>query len=102
MKVWSRGLGKQALSTDWYKTDLSVDGSSLLAKGIVRDKGIIWDCQFTFTKEDLPGLLYMLLHSTMARHSFFNIKYILTFPFVRLIKRGAHKEQLGQKAKSSS
>ena len=102
MKVWSRGLGKQALSTDWYKTDLSLDGSSLVAKGIVRDKGIIWDCQFTFTKEDLPGLLYMLLHSTLARHFLINIRHVLTFPLLRLVKRGAHKEKLGQKAKSSS
>jgi len=102
MKVWSRGLGKQALATNWYQTDLSLDGNKLLAKGIVRDKGIIWDCQFTFTKEDLPGLLYMLLHSTLARHFIVNIKYIVTYPYVRLIKRGAHKEKMGQKAKSGS
>jgi hypothetical protein len=102
MKVWSRGLGKQALNADWYKTDLSTDGNSLVAKGIVRDKGIIWDCQFTFTKDDLPGLLYMIFSYSLLRHFLSNIKYVLTFGYMRLIKRGACKERLGQKAKSSS
>jgi hypothetical protein len=99
MKVWSRGLGKQALNADWYKTDLSVDGRALLAKGIVRDKGIIWDCQFTFTIDDLPGLLYMLTAYPVMRHFLSNIKYVLTFGYVRLVKKGATKEKAREKPK---
>ena len=57
MRVWSKGLGKQALFVNWFKTDLSLEGDKLIAKGIVRDKGIIWDCQLTFEKKDIPGLL---------------------------------------------
>ena len=87
------------MNADWYKTDLAVDGRSLLAKGIVRDKGIIWDCQFTFTKDDLPGLLYMLTAPPMARHVLSNIKYVLTFGYVRLVKRGASKEKAREKPK---
>ena len=93
MKVWSRGLGKQALNSNWYQTDLVVEGNSLLAKGIVRDKGIIWDCQFTFTKEDLPGLLYMILSVPVLLHFITHVKYVLTFPYVRFIKGGARKER---------
>lgn len=93
MKVWSRGLGKQALFADWFKTDLSVEGSSLIAKGIVRDKGIIWDCQFTFTKGDIPGLLHMLLSFPVFRLFVRNINYVLTFSFERFILRRAGKEK---------
>jgi len=101
MKVWSRGLGKQALNSNWYQTDLVVEGNSLLAKGIVRDKGIIWDCQFAFTKEDLPGLLYMILSVPVLLHFITNVKYVLTFPYVRFIKGGACKEKPKEKPKSS-
>jgi len=98
MKVWSRGLGKQALFADWFKTDLELDGRTLKAKGIVRDKGIIWDCQFTFTKDDIPGLLHMLLSLPVLRLFFRNINYVLTFGFERFIMRRAGKE----KSKSGS
>lgn len=99
MKVWSRGLGKQALNANWYQTDLVVEGNKLMAKGIVRDKGIIWDCQFTFTKDDIPGLLYMLTACPVARHFLSNIKYVLTFGYVRLVKGGASKEKAREKPK---
>lgn len=99
MKVWSRGLGKQALNADWFKTDLAVERGSLLAKGIVRDKGIIWDCQFTFSKDDLPGLLYMLLSYPMLRHTLRNFKYVLTFGYDRFIKGGASKAKALEKPK---
>jgi hypothetical protein len=102
MKVWSRGLGKQALFADWFKTDLELDGGILKAKGIVRDKGIIWDCQFTFTKEDLPGLLYMLLSSSVLRLFGRNPKLVFTFGYDRFIMRRAGKEKPKGKPKGSS
>jgi len=102
MKVWSRGLGKQALFADWFKTDLELEGKTLKAKGIVRDKGIIWDCQFTFTKDDIPGLLHMLLSSPLLRLYSRNLKYVLTFGYDRFIMRRAGKEKPKEKPKSSS
>ena len=102
MKVWSRGLGKQALSANWFQTDLSVEGNNLVAKGIVRDKGIIWDCQFTFSREDIPGLLYMILSIPLIIHIIKNVRYVLMFPIDRLIKGGAHKERPKDKPKGSS
>jgi len=102
MKVWSRGLGKQALFADWFKTDLELEGGTLKAKGIVRDKGIIWDCQFTFTKEDIPGLLHMLLSSSVLRLFGRNPKFVLTFCYDRFIMRRAGKEKPRKKAKGSS
>jgi len=101
MRVWSRGLGKQALFTDWFKTDLESDGRSLKAKGIVRDKGIIWDCQFTFTKDDIPGLLHMLLSGPVLRQFTKNVKFMLSFFYQRLIKRSAGKEKPKAKGGSS-
>jgi hypothetical protein len=102
MKVWSRGLGKQALNANWFQTDLSVEGNNLVAKGIVRDKGIIWDCQFTFSREDIPGLLYMILSIPLLIHFIKNVRYVLTFPIDRFIKGGAHKERPKDKPKGSS
>ena len=102
MKVWSRGLGKQALFADWFKTDLELEGATLKAKGIVRDKGIIWDCQFTFTKEDVPGLLRMLLSPPVLRLFAKNLRFVFTFGFDRFIMRRAGKEKAKEKPKSSS
>lgn len=99
MRVWSRGLGKQALFTDWFKSDLEPDGRSLKVKGIVRNGGIIWDCQFTFTKDDIPGLLHMLLSFPVMSQFGKNIKYILSFGYQRFIKRTAGKEKPKAKSK---
>ena len=79
-----------------------MEGNNLVAKGIVRDKGIIWDCQFTFSKEDLPGLLYMIFSVPVIIHFIKNVRYILTFPIDRFIKGGARKEQPKEKPKGSS
>lgn len=93
MKVWSRGLGKQALFADWFKSDIKVEGRTLVAEGIVRDKGIIWDCKFFFEKEDVPGLLHMLLSGPVFMHFIKNFKYILSFFYQRIIKRTAGKDK---------
>ena len=93
MKVWSKGLGKQALNTDWFKTDVEREGNVLLAKGIVRDKGIIWDCQFTFTKEDIPGILRMLLSGPVVSLFAKNIMDVFPSTYNRIIKREAGKEK---------
>jgi hypothetical protein len=97
MKVWSRGLGKQSLYTDWFKTDIKMDGKTLVVEGIVRDKGIIWDCKFFFVKEDIPGLLRFLLSGPVFKHFLKNWKYIPSFFKQRYIKRAAGKEKLGEK-----
>ena len=91
MRVWSKGLGKQALNTDWFKTDVERDGTVLIAKGIVRDKGIIWDCQFTFTKEDIPGILHMLLSGPVLSLFASNIMDVFSSTYKRIIKRQAGK-----------
>ena len=93
MRVWSRGLGKQALNTNWFKTDVELDGKTLLAKGIVREKGIIWDCQFTFTRDDLPGILYMLLSGPVLKLMGRNIIAIFPSTYGRIIRREAKKEK---------
>ncbi|MEA1958795.1 MAG: hypothetical protein U9N44_03855 [Chloroflexota bacterium] len=98
MKVWSRGLGKQSLYADWFKSDIKVEGSTLIADGIVRDKGIIWDCRFYFEKDDVPGLLYMLFSGPVVRHFLKNFKFVLSFFLQRYIKRTAGKEKVGKKA----
>ncbi len=102
MRVWSRGLGKQALFVDWFKTDLKLEGNRLVAKGIVRNGGIIWDCQFTFTKDDIPGLLHMFMSFPVVSQFGRNIKYILSFGYQRFIKRTAGKEKPKAKGGGSS
>ncbi len=93
MKVWSKGLGKQALNADWFKTDVKLEGKTLLAKGIVRDKGIIWDCQFTFTEEDIPGILRMMMSGPVLSLLARNIMVIFPSTYKRIIKREAGKEK---------
>ena len=93
MKVWSRGLGKQALFADWFKSDVKVEGRTLVAEGIVRDKGIIWDCKFFFEKDDIPGLLHMLLSGPVFRHFLKNSRFVLSFFYQRLVKRSAGKDR---------
>jgi len=93
MKVWSRGLGKQALFADWFKSDIKLEGRTLVAEGIVRDKGIIWDCKFFFEKEDVPGLLRMLLSGPVFKHFMKNFKFIFSFFYQSIIKRSAGKDK---------
>jgi hypothetical protein len=100
MKVWSRGLGKQALSTNWFKTDVKLDGKTLIAEGIVRDKGIIWDCKFTFTEDDLPGILHMLLSGPLMKLMGRNIIAIFPSTYNRIIRRQAGKGKGKSKGKS--
>jgi len=78
---------------DWFKTDVVRDGNVLLAKGIVRDKGIIWDCQLTFTKEDIPGIVRMLLSGPVLSLLARNIMVIFPSTYKRIIKREAGKEK---------
>ena len=97
MKVWSKGLGKQSLYADWFKSDIKMEGKTLVAEGIVRDKGIIWDCKFFFTKDDIPGLIRMLFSGPVIRHFFTNWKYVGSFFKQRYIKRTHGKEKVGDK-----
>jgi hypothetical protein len=97
MKVWSKGLGKQSLYADWFKSDIKMEGKILVAEGIVRDKGIIWDCKFYFTKDDIPGLIRMLFSGPVIRHFFTNWKYVGSFFKQRFIKRTHGKEKVGDK-----
>lgn len=97
MKVWSKGLGKQSLYADWFKSDIKMEGKILVAEGIVRDKGIIWDCKFFFTKDDIPGLIRMLFSGPVIRHFFTNWKYVGSFFKQRYIKRTHGKEKLSDK-----
>jgi hypothetical protein len=95
MKVWSKGLGKQALSVDWFKTDVMREGGGIVVKGIVRNGGVIWDCKFTFTKQDLPGLLYFMLSFPMLRHIARNIGGIFTCIYDKFIARQAGLKRSG-------
>ena len=97
MRVWSKGLGKQSLYADWFKSDIKMEGKTLVAEGIVRDKGIIWDCKFYFTQDDIPGLIRMLFSGPVIRHFFKNWKYVGSFFKQRYIKRTHGKEKVGEK-----
>ena len=78
-----------------------MEEGNLIAKGIVRDKGIIWDCQFTFSKSDIPGLLHMLLSGPVLLLFLKNFVHVITFGYVRFIKGGASKAKAREKPKAA-
>lgn len=87
MRVWSRGLGKQALSLDFAKSDVIREGNEVLIKGILRNGGTVWQCRVTFTKEDIAGLLHFALSFAMIRHFAGNIGGFFIFFRDRFITR---------------
>lgn len=87
VKVWSRGLGKQALNLDFAKSDVVREGNEVIIKGILRSGGIIWDTKVTFTKEDIPGLLYFVLSFPVLFHLLRNIGGFFIFIRERFILR---------------
>ena len=87
MKVWSRGLGRQALFLDFTKCDVVREGNEVFIKGILRDKGIVWQCKVTFTKEDIPGLLHFILSRAVIKHFAANMKGFFIFIRERYITR---------------
>ena len=97
MKVWSRGLGKQALSLDFAKCDVTREGNEVLIKGILREGGIVWQCKVTFTKEDIPGLLHFVLSPAVMKHFAKNMKGFFIFVRDRYITR-----RMGMKEKGGS
>ena len=97
MRVWSRGLGKQALSLDFAKSDVTREGNEVLIKGILRNGGVVWDCRVTFTKEDIAGLLHFALSFAMIRHFARNTTGFFTF-----IRDGLIMRRLGMKAKGGN
>lgn len=95
MRVWSRGLGKQALNLDFAKCDVVREGNEVLIKGILRNGGIIWDCRVTFTKEDIRGLLHFALSFAMLRHFARNIRGFFRFVYDRFIMKRMGLKQSG-------
>jgi len=87
VRVWSRGLGKQALNLDFTKSDVVREGNEVVIKGVLRDGGIIWDSTVTFTKEDIPGLLYFVLSFPVIFHFAVNIGGFFIFIRERFILR---------------
>ena len=87
MRVWSRGLGRQALNLDFTKADVVRNGNEVIIKGILRNGGIIWDSTVTFTKEDIPGLLHFILSFAVIFHFVSNIGGFFTYIRERFITR---------------
>ncbi|MCK4721975.1 MAG: hypothetical protein KAT75_01665 [Dehalococcoidia bacterium] len=97
MRVWSKGLGKQALNINFAKCDVTREGDAVVIRGILRNGGTIWDARVTFTKEDMPGLIYFALSFAMLRHLIRNIAGVFTFVRDRFLLR-----RMGLKPKESS
>ena len=97
MRVWSKGLGKQALNIDFTKCDVTREGDAVVIRGILRNGGTIWNARVTFTKEDMPGLIYFALSFAMLRHLIRNIAGVFTFVRDRFILR-----RMGLKPKGGS
>lgn len=95
VRVWSKGLGKQALNLDFTKSDVVREGNEVVIKGILRTSGIIWDSKVTFTKEDIPGLLYFVLSFPVIFHFAVNIGGFFTFIRERFIMRRMGLPQKG-------
>lgn len=87
MRVWSRGLGKQALNLDFSKCDITWEGNDVVIRGTLRNTGTVWKAQVTFTKGDLPGLMHFVFSFAMVRHLLINIASFFTFVRDRFILR---------------
>jgi len=59
MIAWSKGLGKRELNINFAKCDVTLGEGNVYVKGKLYPT--LWDCRVTFTPDDVPGLLNMIL-----------------------------------------
>lgn len=79
MRVWSRGLGKQALNLDFAKCDITWEQNEVAVRGILRNGGTIWNAKVTFAKGDLPGLMHFVFSWATMCHLVVNIAGFFIF-----------------------
>lgn len=56
MKLWSRGLGKQQLTMDFMRYEISKDGQEIVIAGRITEP-VNWDFWIRFDENDVPGLI---------------------------------------------
>ena len=93
MKMWSAGLGSEetALVLDFTKANFKREGGKVLVTGIVVEP-VNWEYKLTLSKEDVPGLLRVILSIAILRLFFRNIGGVFAFIRDKFILRRMGKE----------
>ncbi len=87
MKVWSKGLGQIVLSMDLRRYYLELDdGGDLLIKGKITDP-VLWKFRLTIKKDDIPGLVNVLLKPKILIYILKNSYKIFQFMYEKIFKR---------------
>jgi len=86
MRVWSKGLGKQELVLDFAKANVTLEGGKVFVRGVIQEP-VAWNFEITLTKEDVPGLLNVIVSTAVLSHFARNVTGIFTFVYHKFTRR---------------
>ncbi len=93
MRMWSAGLGSEdtALVLDFTKAKFTWEGGKVFINGTVVAP-VNWEYKLILTKEDVPGLLWIILSIPTLRYFARNITGAFVFIRDKFILRRMGKE----------
>lgn len=86
MRIWSKGLGKQELVLYFDKSNVTREGDKVFVRGVIQEP-VAWQFEITLTKEDVPGLLHVIVSTAVVRHFMRNIPGIFKFIYDKFSMR---------------
>jgi len=94
MKMWSAGLGSEetALVLDFTKASFKREGDKVIVTGIVVEP-VNWEYKLTLMKEDVPGLLWVILSIPVLRYFARNISGVWIYIREKFIRRRMGREE---------
>jgi len=86
MRIWSSGLGEQELVLDFAKGNVTREGDEVIVRGIIKEP-VDWNFEVTITREDVLGLLHVIVSAAVLRHFSRNMTGFFTFIRDKFIMR---------------
>ena len=86
MRIWSTGLGKEELVLDFAKSNVTREEDKVFVRGVVQEP-VDWNFEVTITREDVLGLLHVIVSTAVLRHFVRNIAGFFTFVRDKFIMR---------------
>lgn len=86
MRIWSTGLGKQELVLDFAKSNVTREGEKVFVRGVIQEP-VHWNFEITISREDVIGLLCVIVSTAVVRHFMRNITGIFKFLWDKFIMR---------------
>lgn len=86
MRIWSTGLGERELILDFAKSKLTREQGKVVVRGEIQEP-VHWNFEITLDKDDVAGLLHVMVTTAVIRHFVRNATGIFRFVWDRFVMR---------------